>query len=105
MHHPPTSTARIKVKRAPIVGLNQRKVAAFVIGLVFDEPRNVRCDALHVLHQRHWVFEDVYIDALQEIASIRTVLAKKGAIGIVDVPRSERFSLYEFTGDLKPASR
>jgi hypothetical protein len=58
-------------------------------------------DAQHILHERHRVLEDVVVDALKNIADGRARLAKRDAIGVIDVPVPVRLGRQKFSGNAK----
>jgi hypothetical protein len=63
----------------------------------------MRRDALDVLHDRHRVFEDVVVDALEDVAHRRAGLIKDGAVSVVDVAAAVRRGFLKSTVDLEVA--
>jgi hypothetical protein len=81
----------------------QRQCASAEIHIPARLARLVRRDALNVLHERHRVFEDGVVDALEDVAHQRASLIKDGAVRVVDVANAVRRSFLKSTVDLEMA--
>ena len=77
--------------------------AAVSIRLAVDLRAEMGGDALDIFHDRDGVFEDVMVDALDDVARCFAGGAKDGAIGIVDVPAAVGCGRRELAGNFKVA--
>jgi hypothetical protein len=93
----------VAIIRLPIVRRNQRKHAAARVGLADGFFSKVRRHALDVLHQRRRIFENVMIDALNNVADARAALIENRAIGVIDVTAAIRIRSKKFAtqGELR----
>ena len=82
-------------------GGDQGEHPAAFIGLAGAFPAKMSGDALDVFHQRHRIFKDVVIDALEDITHAGARLIEKHTVGVVDMPASVRLRAQEFPVDLQ----
>ena len=81
----------------PIDGLDAGQGPAVCFRMIPGEQASERVtgDPLDVLHQRGRGFEDIGIDALEDVAQPRAGLVEAGAIGVIDVSGAVRNSALE----------
>ena len=89
---------------APARG-NQRKHAPIPVSTIGDLGSQVRGHALDVLHQGDRIFEDVVIDALQEIPRLHTVSLKDRVVGVVNMAAAIGRGAAKFTVDCECPGR
>jgi hypothetical protein len=58
-------------------------------------PGKVFRDALDVFHERDGIFEDVVIDALEDVTHSQAVLIRSDAKGIIDMTAAMRFGFQQ----------
>ena len=92
---------RVHVPGPPVAGWDEREHAAARLRLPRDLGGQMRGDALDIFHERHGRFENVMVDALENVAHGLAALVEVDTVGVVDMAAAVRGGVQKIAGDFE----